>query len=298
MAETTEISEHFIEIEKIFAGKNPVLHKLLPGFFFSYLAKIIHQDFINGMIHKYRDKSGFDFVAAILDEFGVTCKISSPYTTSPPGRYGDPHGTTGFPPGGRFIIAANHPLGGIDGLALIHVSGQINKDLVFPVNDLLLNIPGLQSLFIPINKHGKNTENIQIIDETFASDKIILYFPAGLVSRKQKGGIIKDLEWKKTFVTKARIYHRDIIPVFISGRNSGFFYNLANLRRILGIKANIEMLYLPDEMVRLKDKTIHIIFGEPIPYQLFDKSHSDREWAGFVRDKVYLLGKQNNLFQE
>ena len=301
MAETNEISEHFIEIEKVFAGKNPILYKLLPKFFFSFLKRIIHEDFINGMIYKHRDKSGLEFVAAILEEFGAKIKISHQpataprhhATTSPPH-----HGTTIIPPTGRFIIASNHPLGGIDGLALIHVSGQIYKNLVFPVNDLLLNIPGLKSLFIPINKHGKNTENIGIIDETFASDKLILYFPAGMVSRKQTKGIIKDLEWKKTFIAKARRYHRDIIPVFISGRNSWFFYNLANLRRKLGIRANIEMFFLPDEMVKQKNKTIHLVFGEPISYQFFDKSRSDRDWAGFVRDKVYSLGKLNNLYSD
>lgn len=297
MAETTEISEHFIEIDRIFAGKNPVLYKILPKFFFSYLKRIIHEDFVNAMIYRHRDKTGLDFVAAILDEFEVNIRIYSNFTTSPLH-----HVTTDipslFPPDGRYIIAANHPLGGLDGLVLIHVAGQVNNKLVFPVNDLLMNIPGLKPLFIPINKHGKNTENIRIIDNTFASDKLILYFPAGLVSRKHKGGIIKDLEWKKTFITKAKKFHRDIIPVFISGRNTNLFYHLANLRRKLGIKANIEMLYLPGEMMKQKNQTIRLIFGEPVSYRLFDKSRSDRKWAKFIRDKVYLLGSQNNLFRE
>jgi 1-acyl-sn-glycerol-3-phosphate acyltransferase len=298
MAEPIEISEHFIDIEKIFAGKNPVLYKILPKIFFSYLKRIIHQDIVNAAIYKHRDKSGLDFVAAMLDEFGIIVKISSNLTTTSTFHPDPTKILPPIPPAGRYIVAANHPLGGIDGLALIHVSGKVNKNLVFPVNDLLLNIPGLKSLFIPINKHGKNTENIRIIDETFESDKLILYFPAGLVSRKHKGGVIKDLEWKKTFITKAKKYRRDIIPVFISGRNSGFFYNLANLRRKLGIKANIEMLYLTDELVKQKDDIIQLIFGVPISYQMFDKSRSDREWAGFVRSKVYSIGKENGLFHE
>ena len=177
-------------------------------------------------------------------------------------------------------------------MALIQVVGRIRQDLVFPVNDILMNVPGLQPLFIPINKHGKNTENVRIIDETFASDKVILYFPAGLVSRKQKGGVIRDLEWKKTFITKAKRYHRDVIPVYISGRNSNFFYNLANWRKRLGIKANLEMLYLVDEMVKQKDKPIRITFGEPIPYINFDKSRSDSQWAEWVKERVYELGEE------
>jgi putative hemolysin len=152
-----------------------------------------------------------------------------------------------------------------------------------------MNVPGLQPLFIPINKHGKNTDNVQLIDETFASEKVILYFPAGLVSRKQKGGVIRDLEWKKTFITKARKYQRDIIPVHISCRNSDFFYNLANWRKRLGIKANLEMLYLVDEMVKQKDKPVRIRFGVPIPYGTFDKTRTDSQWAQWMKERVYSL---------
>jgi len=193
---------------------------------------------------------------------------------------------------GRYIIASNHPLGGLDGMALIQVAGRVRKDIVFPVNDLLMNVPGLRPLFIPINKHGKNTENVRIIEETFASDKVVLYFPAGLVSRKQRGGVIRDLAWKKTFITKARQHKRDVVPVYISGRNSDFFYNLANRRKRLGIKANLEMLFLVDEMVKQKDKPIRITFGEPIPYTTFDRSKTDSQWAKWVKEVVYSLDSQ------
>jgi putative hemolysin len=278
MPDQLEITRHFIDIEKLFGIKNPKLRKMLPKFIFNYLRRIVHEDFINLMIYRYRDKSGLDFVSAIVAEFGVRMKV---YPPSP--------GAPILPPAGRIIVSSNHPLGGLDGLVLIHVVGQVRPDLIFPVNDLLTFIPGLKPLFIPINKHGRNTENIEIIDTTFASDKVILYFPAGLVSRKHAGGIIKDLDWKKTFISKAKRYHRDIIPVYISGRNSDFFYNLANWRRRLGIKSNIEMLYLPDEMIRQKDRTVKIIFGEPVSYLQFDKTRSDARWAEYVREKVYQL---------
>jgi putative hemolysin len=169
--------------------------------------------------------------------------------------------------------------------------GKARPDIVFPVNDLLMNVPGLTPLFIPINKHGKNTDNTKIIEETFAGNKIILYFPAGLVSRKFKGGLIKDLEWKSTFIKKARRYERDILPVYISGRNSDWFYNLAKWRKKLGIKTNLEMLYLVDEMMKQKDHTITIIIGKLISWQSFDKSRNDLQWAEFVKQKVYGLQK-------
>jgi 1-acyl-sn-glycerol-3-phosphate acyltransferase len=289
MTNPPEISDHFLDVEQLFARKNPRLHKILPKFIFSYIKKIVHQDEINGYIYRHRDKFGLEFIDAMLDEFGVNSEIIIPPTLSPshPLALTDP--TTLITPTGRYIIASNHPLGGMDGMALIREVGKVRKDIVFPVNDILTEIPGLKPLFIPINKHGKNTENIDIIENTFASGKVILYFPAGLVSRKHKGGVIKDLEWKKTFITKARKYQRNIIPVFISGRNSNFFYNIAQWRQKLGIKANIEMLFLVDEMVKQKGKTITMKFGQPIPYTTFDRSKTDVQWAEFVRKKVYSL---------
>jgi 1-acyl-sn-glycerol-3-phosphate acyltransferase len=296
MNELPVITEHFIDIEKLFGAKNPRLLRVLPGFIFSWLRRVIHEDFINGMIYKYRDCRGLEFVAGCLKEFGVKIEVYKA------GENGHPHVPVNSLPGetdgpeiipysGRFILASNHPLGGLDGLALMHVAGKVRSDIVFPVNDLLMNLPGLKPLFIPINKHGTNLENIRIIDEAFASGKMILYFPAGLVSRKQKGGIIKDLEWKQTFISKAIKYQRDIIPVYVSGRNSAFFYNLSNWRRKLGIKANIEMLFLPDEMIRQKDKSLRILFGKPIPYTTFDRSKSKTQWAEYVKNIVYSLAE-------
>ncbi len=291
MTESREISEHFIDTEKLFRDKNPRLHRLIPGFLFRMLRRLIHEDFINTMIYKHRDKTGLAFVSSVIEDFGV--KIEVFRSSSQKFSAGNPHHSVTndlFPSSGRYIIAANHPLGGLDGLALIETAGKIRPDIIFPVNDLLMYVPGLKPLFIPINKHGRNTENVQIIDETFAGEKLILFFPAGLVSRKQ-GKNIKDLEWKKTFITRAKKYQRDIIPVYISGQNSGFFYNLSNWRRRLRIKANIEMLFLPDEMVKQKDKTITIVFGDPIPYTLFDKTKTDQQWAEVIKKKVYKMGK-------
>jgi putative hemolysin len=166
--------------------------------------------------------------------------------------------------------------------------GKKRRDIKTTMNDIILNLPNLRPLSIPINKHGSNSSNLQNIEDTFASDCIIIYFPAGLVSRKTNG-LIKDLPWKKTIISKARKHQRDIIPVYINGRNSNFFYNLANIRKRLKIKANIEMIFLVDEMYKQKNKVIEIRFGKIIPYQTFDKRYSDNEWARLIQDHVYKL---------
>ncbi len=273
--EDLQITERTINIEKVFREKSPATAKLIPGFIFSYLRRVIHEEEINDFLYRYRDLVGLPFVAELIKEFGVILKVS---------------GTENIPQDGRAIIASNHPLGGLDGIALMHEVGKVRKDIVFPVNDLLMFLPSLQPLFIPINKHGSNTENLQIIHKTFESDKLMLYFPAGLVSRKQNG-VIEDLEWKTTFISKAKKYRRDIIPTFVDGRNSNFFYNLANLRKRLNIKANIEMLYLPNEMFKQKNKIVHITFGKAIPWQTFDKRYNFAEWAQKLKRYVYAMGE-------
>ncbi|MEI6059466.1 MAG: 1-acyl-sn-glycerol-3-phosphate acyltransferase [Bacteroidota bacterium] len=266
-------NENFLDLDRVIVSKNPGLYKLLPRFLLKYLKKVVHQDELNAIVANNRAQFGLDFLEAAFKGFGVEIKY---------------RGLENIPPKGRWIIASNHPLGGLDGMALMWVAGKVRKDIVFPVNDLLMNIPNLKELFIPINKHGSNTGNARIIEDTFASDKALLYFPAGLCSRKRKGEIC-DLEWKKSFISKARAHKRDVIPCYISGRNSDWFYNLARLRTSLGLKANIEMLYLVDEMYKQHDKEIEITFGKPISYTIFDKKKTDLTWAQLLKSHVYKL---------
>ncbi len=159
------------------------------------------------------------------------------------------------------------------------------------VNDLLLSIEKFKPLFEGVNVYGKFTkEQIQILDELYRSDNQIVVFPSGMVSRKIKGKI-QDLEWKKSFIKKAVQYKRDVIPVFIDGRNSNFFYRFANFRKFIGFKFNIELIFLPDEMFLYRNKTITIKLGKPIPYKTFDKSKPIKEWVKIVREKTYALDK-------
>jgi len=197
-----------------------------------------------------------------------------------------------IPAEGRYIFASNHPLGGLDGICLSAIiGGRFDGKIRYLVNDLLLYLSNLRSIFVPINKHGaQGKKNAELIEKAYASDNQIITFPAGLCSRKQNGKI-QDTEWKKSFIQKAVEYRRDIVPVFFEGRNSNFFYRLANMRKALGIKMNYEMIYLPDEMFKSKHKTYSIHFGKPIPWQTFDSSRKPAEWAEWVKEIVYNLKK-------
>ncbi len=266
--------EKFIDIEEVIRKKNPKLLKLLPGFVLSYLKRLIHQDEVNRIIYDYRDRYGLAFVRSILEDMNVTYSAD---------------GLDQIPRQGRYIFASNHPLGGFDGLVLMDAIGTVFPDIRFIVNDLLLNIKNFEPVFVPVNKHGRqSSEYARKIEETYSGNAQVLYFPAGLCSRKIKGKIT-DTKWNNNFIRKAVQYQRDVIPVHFEGCNSRFFYNLANLRKAFGIKANIEMTFLVDEFFKQKGRHLQLKFGTPIPYTVFDKSKSYDEWAGMVREKVYAM---------
>lgn len=270
---------HQIDLERVIKSKNPRLLKLLPKFVLKYIKKIIHQEEFNDFLVRTKDIYNHDFISEALRNFQI--KVTST-------------GLENIPAQGPCIIVCNHPLGGIDGIAVMHEVGKRRKDQKALVNDLLMNLENMNSLLIPINKHGKNAvQNIKKIDQTYAGDGCVIVFPAGLVSRKQKG-VIMDLEWKKSFVAKAIQYKLPVIPVHIEAQNSKFFYNLALFRKSIGVKTNIEMFYLVDEVYKQKGKMIKLTFGKTIPYESFTKSYSHLQWSNKVKEYVYKLKENQN----
>ncbi|HLT88400.1 MAG TPA: 1-acyl-sn-glycerol-3-phosphate acyltransferase [Sphingobacterium sp.] len=275
MAREEEDQVKFIQIREVIRKKSPKLAKWIPSPLIGYLERVIHEDEINDIMTRFRDLYGLDFVDALIKDLGVKVVLE---------------GAENIPVDDSVIFASNHPLGGLDGIAIMQAIGRHRRDVKFLVNDILMNVRNLEPLFVPVNKVGGQAKSgIIAIDQAYASDNALLVFPAGLVSRKI-GGKIADLEWKKSFISKAKKYKRDIVPVYIDGKNSNFFYNLARLRQKLRLKVNIEMLYLPDEMFSQRNHTVTIRVGERIPYQEFDRSKSEREWAHHVREIVYSMG--------
>ncbi len=265
-----------IDVEKVFKEKNAGLYKILPKFIFSYLKKVIHQDSLNHILSEHPNSYNVDFGEECKKLFGVTSSTE---------------GLDKIPKDGRYLFVANHPLGGLDGIIFMTEVGKVFPDIKFPVNDILLQIGRFNDIFVPINKHGGQAKNAAIqIENAFKSESQMLFFPAGLVSRKQ-GNIIKDLDWKPAFIKKAIKHKRDIIPVYISGNNSKFFYNLSRLRKMFGIKANIEMLYLVDEMFKFKNRNVNLTFGDPISWETIRKDGSAKEWAEKIKETVYSLPK-------
>jgi 1-acyl-sn-glycerol-3-phosphate acyltransferase len=269
-----------IDIKKVFHEKNPRMARLLPGFVYAYLKRVLHQDFINDFLERHGHKKGLDFIESAFEEFNNNMVIN---------------GAENLPEQGRYMFVSNHPLGGFDGIMLIHILRQHYPSVIFLVNDILMNIPNLEEFFVPINKEGgQSRESVRILEEAYQSDSQIVSFPSGLVSRRIKG-TIQDLPWQKNFIVKSRQYKRDVVPIHISGRNTNFFYRLANIRKLLRIKWNLEMFYLPDETFKHRNKTFTFTFGKSIPFATFDKTRTPFEWAAYVRELVYSLPGEQSM---
>ncbi|HLN55637.1 MAG TPA: 1-acyl-sn-glycerol-3-phosphate acyltransferase [Bacteroidales bacterium] len=254
-------------------SKTPFIRSL-PHFVVRLMEKIIHQDEMNATIQKSSHLSGIPFVNSVLEDWNVNIIVE---------------GSENIPRSGRFVFVANHPVGAMDSLAFLSMIDRYYPDVISPSNELFNYIPQLHPVILGVNVFGKNTkETAEKLNRLFESDTQVMIFPSGEVSRRKKG-IIKDPEWQKSFITKALIYKRDIIPVFISGRNSGLFYFIANLRKTLGIKTYIESVLLPREMMKQRNSPVRLTIGKPISWQTFTPGKSHQEWAQYVKELVYQI---------
>lgn len=267
-------TKDFIDLEALIKSKNPRLLRWLPKFVLKYLKNKLHQDEINAFIANSGHLQDHAFCAAIIDYFDFKIEIK---------------GLENIPTEGGVILALNHPLGGMDGVALIHALHEVRIDVKLIVNDLLLNIKQLSNLFVGVNKFGRNQGSVrQHIRSAFEKEQVVIIFPAGMVTRVHNKQII-EAEWKKTFVTYARELNRPIVPIFIGGGLSKTFYRINRFRTKLGIKANIEMFLLADEMFKQKHGKISFTIGKALTANDLPADLDDASAANWVKDHVYKL---------
>lgn len=264
-----------IDLHRILRERMPRrVSRWVPGFMITALERLIHQKELNEMLRVGYPAEGPEFARRILGYLDITADVE---------------GLDALP-AGRYMFASNHPLGGLDGIALIAVLGErYGRDGVrFLVNDMLMNVEPLRCVFLPVNKFGRQgKEGARAISEALASDKQILQFPAGLVSRLLDDGSIADLEWQKSFVTKAVESRRDVVPVRFEGLNRRRFYRLARLRKKSGLKVNLEQALLPGEVCATRGKRFRIVFGEPLSWEsLRDSGKDARILAAEIRALV------------
>lgn len=255
-----------IDIEKMIRGKFPKAPRLV----IRLVARLIHLDFLNGFFSK--GYTGVEFCHETLKYLNIKLETEG-----------------SVPDGGPYTFVSNHPLGGIDGVALLSLIGAGSRDVKLLGNDFLTAIKGLAPMIVPISKVGMQSRSLKAyIDQAFGSDANMLVFPAGKVSRKTNG-IIQDQKWTKTFLQKSIETKRDIVPIHFIGTNSRRFYRIGRLEKFFRLRFPLGMLFLPDELYRAQGNTYRVVIGKPISYKTYDSSRSINDWTQHIRQTVYEL---------
>ena len=262
-----------LSIRQILRGKNPAFEAALPDCVVRALERILCIDKVDDLLDMGHGMAPLDFVDSILRRLDISYE----------GLWEEK------PRDGRLVFASNHPFGGIDGMMLGHCVGRRFGDVRIGVNDLLMSLTPLRPIFLPVNKFGRQAgEAVGAVDSALRSDVPIVVFPAGLCSRR-RGGEVRDEEWHTGFIKRAVMAERDVVPVYVDGRLSQRFYRLANLRRRLGVKFNIEMLRLPTELFAQRGNHYRIVFGSPIAWEILALEGTPQRQTRLVRDEMERL---------
>ncbi len=266
-----------IDVDAVLRQKLPRHYRFIPRFIIKKLSRIICQEQLNEMLRINEGKEGSAFCRGVIDHLHITLR-----------EYGTEHLDPAIQ---RIVIVCNHPLGGLDGMAMIDiVARRMGIEPWFVVNDILMAIPPLRPVFLPVNKHGaQSRESLRMLDQALAGDRPVIIFPAGLVSRKAKDGAIADLQWQRSIVNKCIKHKRDIVPAYFDGTNSNYFYNFARRRTRLGLKLNIEMIRLPREILLKENANLNAVFGATIPWQTLKGGREAQSTIDSLRQQCYSL---------
>ena len=269
-------TDYLLDLNEILG---PKMSAKLPGFVKRFFARRLHIKQINDCIMKAEHYAGAGFFDEALDYVGITYKV---------------RGEENIDLSKKYLFACNHPLGGPEALIIGSIFRRIYGDgFMVPSNQILYNMKPLQEFFVPVSVGGRQGREIaERIAGMFESDRQVLVFPAGLCAKSIKG-VVTEMPWKKMFISQARKYQRDVVPVHISGHNSKWYFFLSWLSRTLKLKFNLGMIYLVDELFKQRGNEFVITFGKPISYETFDSSKTDLQWADEVKNIVKNLASDN-----
>lgn len=256
------------------SSKHPVVRNSVTNFFkFLFHEREFHQ-----FEEKYPHVEGFDFVEQVLSYFDFDYRVFDRELER-------------IPAAGRVVIVANHPIGSLDGLALLKMVGEIRPDVRVIANDMLYSLEKLRSLLLPVDNMSNKTrkDSIKNIREWLEDDGAVIIFPAGEVSRFGPSGI-KDGRWNSGFLRFAQATNSPILPLFVNGRNSIFFYALSLLAK------PISTLWLVREMFKQANRHVDVRVGHlvyPEQYQALDLKLDAK--ARLFKKYVYRLAKGKSL---
>jgi len=223
---------------------------------------------------EYPGSEGFDFVESALSFFDFQLRTRESERAR-------------IPATGKVVIVANHPIGSLDGLALLHLIRQIRPDVKVVANNLLMHITRLHPVLLPVDNMGGKTgrKHLLAIKEHLKDESALLIFPAGEVSRFGAKGV-RDPAWQSGFIKLASATKAPILPIFVGGRNSVFFYSLSMLAK------PISTAWLIREMFKQRHNTIDARIGRAIPHEVYAANKfSAVTLAGMFKQHVYRLAK-------
>ncbi|UFH59098.1 lysophospholipid acyltransferase family protein [Sulfurovum mangrovi] len=257
---------HYPKIEQ-FPG---AVKKLL----FSGIKKLFHENQINAFLVDNRQKDALSFIEAIIDYFDVTIGLKKDEMAR-------------IPSYGRTVIIANHPLGALDALALIHLLKDVRKDIKIVANSFLGQFENLKDILIPVdNISGKmDREVLRGIYQALEEEKAVIIFPSGEVSRARPNGV-KDTKWKNGFLKIATKMKAPILPIHIKAKNSKSFYLLSMFNKSLATAT------LPHEMFKGQGKEIDFTIGRSIPYESYNMALPTSEKVKLLRKHFYRIAKR------
>jgi putative hemolysin len=253
-----------------FPARNPALHKTVVAL----LRHLFRESEFHRFEERYPHLSGFDFVEQALDHFDFGVTVSDRERER-------------IPSWGRVVIVANHPIGSLDGLALLKLVGDVRRDVRVVANDVLSVVEPLRNLLLPVDNMGSRTarEHLRAIEQHLNNDGAVIIFPAGEVSRMGATGV-RDGKWRQGFLRFAEKTRAPILPVFVDARNSILFYSLSLLARPLST------LWLVREMFKHHNRNVRVRIGQAIPFDTYSELPLTKAAkVKLLRRHVYKIGK-------
>ncbi|MCF8243025.1 MAG: lysophospholipid acyltransferase family protein [Melioribacteraceae bacterium] len=267
-----------INLDKLISDRYPDFNnkpKILRNFSKWLLAKTLHIKEINSFIERNFDKQGLAFIDEIFEDINFSFTIPNKDIKRIPAE-------------GRLICVSNHPIGSLDGLALLRAISEVRHDVKIVANDILTEIKNLESYFLPFNLENNfaQRKNILSISSALENEEAVIIFPAAEVSRL-KFLKVMDSRWNKGSIYFSKKHKVPILPIHIKARNSVLFYFSSIINK------NLSRFLLPHELYNKKNMVVSIRIGDPIPYKAFEESFiNDKEKIKLLKKHVYLLRKK------
>ncbi len=266
-----------IDAEKILRETYPDLKIAKDNkFMLDIIKKLLHEDDFNQVISANQHLRGFAFLEKLLKYFKFSYQVS-------------PESYNNIPSEGRLIIVANHPIGTLDGLALVKLIRSVRPDVRIVANQVLTYMEPLQSVFLPVDILSGKTSHKQVYKTMLSAlenEEAVILFPAGEVSRITPKGVL-DGKWKSGFIKLAKKANCPVLPVHIKANNSGLFYVASMLYKPMGT------MMLVQEMFNKKNQELKFIVGLPIPFKVIaDLPVDNKDLSQRFRKHVRNLGKK------